>query len=406
MLFAVIILSLALVASFVLVISYLNRSSSLLTENARLVERNLHLKSELQHLENEFDKYKRAQEVTSSTDAQRFELIANRIVEHQSKALREEHSRELTTLLAPLKTDLQMFKSRIEECYSQEAKERYSLGERIKELIEANQSIGRQAQELSTALRGNTKIQGDWGELVLETILEKSGLRKDIEFKVQLTRDETNRTLRNEAGRFIRPDVVVYYPDRGCMIIDSKVSLSSFTQMVNANSEDEREQFSKLHLESVSRHINELSNKNYQDYVGDSNRLDFVMMFIPNEGAFSAAMQSDPNLWQKAYDKRVIITSPAQLIGALRLVAHLWRHDRQTKNALEIAERSGRLYDKFVSFVDDMQRIEKALLSANTSFEDAMKKIRDGRGNLISLAEKIKELGVKTSKQLPSANME
>lgn len=406
MLFAIIILSLALVASFVLVVYYLNRSSSLLTENARLVERNVHLQNELQRLEKEFDKHKREQEAASSADAQRFELIANRIVEHQSKALRDEHSRELTTLLSPLKADLQVFKSRIEECYSQEAKERFSLGERIKELIEANRSIGQQAQELSTALRGNTKIQGDWGELVLETILEKSGLRKDIEFKVQLTRDETNRPLRNEAGRFIRPDVVVYYPDRGCMIIDSKVSLSAFTQMVNANGEDERDHFSKLHLESVNRHINELSNKNYQDYVGDSNRLDFVMMFIPNEGAFSAAMQSDPNLWQKAYDKRVIITSPSQLIGALRLVAHLWRHDRQTKNALEIAERSGRLYDKFVSFVEDMQRIEKALLSASTTFDDAMKKIRSGRGNLISLAEKIKELGVKTSKQLPSANEE
>ncbi len=280
----------------------------------------------------------------------------------------------------------------------------FSLQEKIKELIEANAAIGREAKELSTALRGNSKIQGDWGEMVLETILENSGLRKGEEFSVQMQSDETGTALKDESGRGLRPDVVVKYPgqDGGVMVIDSKVSLTAFVDYVNADDPSERDRMGKLHLNSIIKHINELADKRYQDYVGTT-RLDFVMMFIPNEAAYSAALSLDPTLWQKAYDKRVLMVSPTQLIGSLRLIKQLWNQDRQTRNAIEIAEKSGMMYDKFVGFIADMEKIEKSISGAQTAYSEAMKKLRDGRGNLISRAEKLRELGIKSSKRLPES---
>lgn len=328
-----------------------------------------------------------------------FKVLANDIMERHSTTLREQNEQRIGEILKPLKDNIDRFRDEVNKCYNSEARERFSLQEKIKDLIEANNNIGREARELATALRGNSKKQGDWGEFVLESILERSGLRKGEEFTVQETTGADGATLRDDEGHLLRPDVVVHYPDGRAMVIDSKVSLTAFTDYVNAEDPEQQDAYGKLHLASVVKHINELSDKKYQDYVGRE-RLDFVMMFIPNEGAYSAAMTLDPTLWQKAYDKRVLIVSPTQLIGSLRLISQLWSHDRQTRNAIDIAEKSGQMYDKFVGFVTDMERIEKGLTAARTAYDGAMNKLRDGRGNLITRAENLRKLGVKASKRL------
>lgn len=332
-----------------------------------------------------------------------FKVLANDIMERHSTTLREQNEQRIGEILKPLKENIDRFRDEVNKCYNSEARERFSLQEKIKDLIEANNNIGREARELATALRGNSKKQGDWGEFVLESILERSGLRKGEEFTVQETTGADGATLRDDEGRLLRPDVIVHYPDGRAMVIDSKVSLTAFTDYVNAEDPERQDAYGKLHLASVVKHINELSDKKYQDYVGRE-RLDFVMMFIPNEGAYSAAMTLDPTLWQKAYDKRVLIVSPTQLIGSLRLISQLWSHDRQTRNAIDIAEKSGQMYDKFVGFVTDMERIEKGLTAARTAYDGAMNKLRDGRGNLITRAENLRKLGVKASKRLRDAS--
>ncbi len=369
-------------------------------ENARKSEKIASLEADVQRLTNQISGMKSDSEADNEEKRQQFELLARRILDSQASTLRENNNREISALLSPLKSDIERFKTRVEECYSNEARERFSLNEKIKDLIEANQSIGKQAEELSTALRGNSKIQGDWGEMVLESILEKSGLRKGEEFEIQATTDNTGRILRDNEGHLLRPDVIIRYPDNRFVVIDSKVSLTAFTEYVNADDVDSRDLYLKQHLASVMKHISELSDKHYQEYVGNGAKLDFVIMFVPNEGAFSAAVHADPGIWQKAYDKNVIFVSPTLLMGALRLVAQMWRHDRQTRNAIEIASQSGKMYDKFASFVEDLIKVEKGVQSTSSALTEAFKKLRDGRGNLLSRAEKLKNLGVKTSKQI------
>lgn len=369
-------------------------------ENARKSEKIASLEADVQRLNNQISDIKSNSEADNEEKRQQFELLARRILDSQASTLRENNNREISALLSPLKSDIERFKTRVEECYSNEARERFSLNEKIKDLIEANQSIGKQAEELSTALRGNSKIQGDWGEMVLESILEKSGLRKGEEFEIQATTDDTGRILRDNEGHLLRPDVIIRYPDNRFVVIDSKVSLTAFTEYVNADDVDSRDLYLKQHLASVMKHISELSDKHYQEYVGNGAKLDFVIMFVPNEGAFSAAVNADPGIWQKAYDKNVIFVSPTLLMGALRLVAQMWRHDRQTRNAIEIASQSGKMYDKFASFVEDLIKVEKGVQSTSSALTEAFKKLRDGRGNLLSRAEKLKNLGVKTSKQI------
>lgn len=343
------------------------------------------------------------QEAILKQTENRFRVLANEILKNQATEMQTRNAADIGHLLNPLKDDIERFRRDVTNFYSKESAERFSLQEKIKDLIEANQTIGKEARELSTALRGNSKIQGDWGELILEQILENSGLRKGEEFEVQMQRDEEGNALQDESGHGLRPDVVVRYPGNKVMVIDSKVSLTAFVDYVNADTQEDRERYGKLHLASVMKHISELSEKKYQDYVGKE-KLDFVMMFVPNEGAYSAALTLDPGLWQKAYDKRVLIVSPTQLVASLKIVAQLWRHDRQTRNAIDIAERSGAMYDKFVGFVQDMEKIEKSINATQTAYTSAMKKLRDGTGSLITRAEKLRELGVKASKRLPKGD--
>ncbi len=332
----------------------------------------------------------------------RFKNLANDILRQNTADLKTQNEEKLREILNPLRTNIDEFRKSVNDAYSNEARERFSLSERIKDLVDLNQSISRQARELSEALRGDSKVQGDWGEMVLESILEKSGLIKGEEYFTQATTDADGNTLRNEDGSLLRPDVVVKYPDGRFVVIDSKVSLTAFVDYANADNEEMRDGAAMRHVRSVRKHVEELARKRYQEYVGEA-KLDFVMMFIPNEPAYIAAMRLDQSIWQDAYDRNVLIVSPTHLVSGLKLIAQLWSRDRHTKNAIKIAEEAGKMLDKFSDFTKDMEKIEKALGSTRKAYDDAMTKLMTGTGNLITRATNLQKLGVKASKQLSNS---
>ena len=341
--------------------------------------------------------------VREETKAQ-FKSLAADIFSSQSEKFKEANETRLSEILNPLKEDIKDFKRRVDDTYMNSSKERTLLGEQMKRLMELNMSIGKEARDLTEALSGNTKVQGEWGEMVLETILVKSGLVEGENYFVQRTKNDDGTQIKNDDNGRLRPDVVVALPDKKCIVIDSKVSLTAYVNYINADNEDDRQRFGKAHLLSVRSHLKELETKRYQDFVGVGNddRIDYVLMFIPNEHAYMAAMTLDNNLWMEAYEKRVVIISPAHVISTLRLIAQLWTRDKQTKNALKIAEEGGKLYDKFVGFVNDMQTVEQSLGKASEAYASAMSKLHTGRGCIVSKVENLKKLGAKTSKTLPS----
>lgn len=360
-------------------------------ENAKLKERIAIVAEEREQIQKETES--------------RFRLLANEIFSAESQKFKQASETRLDEILKPLKENIHDFRKTILENYTTEAKERHSLQQHLQNLMEMNASIGKEARELTEALKGNSKVQGDWGEMVLESILQKSGLIKGENYFVQETRHEDGSLIKGENDKALRPDVVVALPDKKYIVIDSKVSLTAYVNYVNSDSEDERAAYEKAHVQSVRMHLKELETKKYQDYIGASeeSRIDYVLMFIPNEHAYMTAMSSDKNLWMEAYDKRVVIISPAHVISTLRLIAQLWTRDRQTKNAIEIATESGKLYDKFVGFVTDMQNIGSALSKTQAAYDNAFKKLSSGTGNLISRTENLKKLGAKATKILPEA---
>lgn len=330
----------------------------------------------------------------------RFKNLAREILDDNTRRFKEQSEQRLSDLLTPLKEDLVKFKTSVDNAYSNEARERFALSDRIKELVQLNETIGREAKDLTRALRGDSKVQGDWGEMILETILEKSGLKKGLHFDLQVTTDADGNTLKDNQGHMLRPDAVINYPDGRHIIVDSKVSLTSYIDLINSEpGTNEYREASQGHLRSVRQHIKELASKNYQNFVGEKHA-DFVTMFIPNEGAYMAAMNLEPKLWQEAYDQRVLIVSPTHLLSFLRLAEQMWRQNDMKRNVMDIAEESGKMYDKFVGFVDDMTRIEKGLTATETAFRDAMGKLSEGRGNLVRRAEKIRAMGAKTTKTI------
>lgn len=333
----------------------------------------------------------------------RFKAIASEVLNLQSANMREQQESRLGLILKPLQEELNGFKKSITDNYNEESRQRFSLTEHIKRLIETNNSIGTEAKELARALRGSSKVQGDWGEMILESILDKSGLRRGEEYEVQATTDTEGNTLTNEEGARLRPDVVLHYPNQGDVIIDSKVSLKDYADYVNADDEMARSAAIDKHVKSVRKHIRELRDKRYQDYVGsrtDTRTMDFVMMFVPNEGAYMSALHADPGLWQEGLESRVLIVSPTHLVSVLSMIRQMWNENRQNRNAIEIAEAAGRMYDKFCGFVTDMEKLKKGIENIDKTYTDAMGKLCQGRGNLIRRAEELKNLGAKATKQL------
>ncbi len=356
------------------------RIIELTNENSKLGER-------LSVINNEKERLQREAQL-------QFSELATKILDDKTRKSDD----RLNEILNPLKEKIEQLKKEINERSIKESENHASLREQIGLLRDLNTQIGRDATYLANALKGNNSVQGNWGEQMLEHILSTSGLIKGEQFEVQVTRDEAGNTLTNEAGNRLRPDVIVHLPDEKDIIIDSKVSFRAYIDYVNATDEKTQQEKLREHAASVKKHVDELATKSYQDYVRKSG--DFVMMFIPNEGAYLAAMHADSHLWEYAYDKRVVIISPTHLISVLKLVSQLWGHDKQTKNALKIAEEAGKLYDRFVDFVEYMRGIDKGITSARQAYDKAMAKLQDGRGNILRQVETLQELGAKAKKKL------
>jgi DNA recombination protein RmuC len=328
-----------------------------------------------------------------------FQLLANSILEEKTARFTDLNRLNMESILKPLGEKLAEFKTRVEETYDKESKQRFSLEERIRELVALNNQISTDANNLTMALKGNNKIQGNWGEMILESILEKSGLKKGEAYFSQdiLTSDRGGRLV-NDQNKSLQPDVVVKYPGGRKIVIDSKVSLRGYIRYLEANTDNERVNAEKEHILSMKKHIDELSAKAYQDYIES---LDFVMLFVANEPAYILAMQLDSDLWDYAYRKRVLLISPTNLVASLKVVADLWKRELQSRNAQEIAKRGAILYDKFAGFVETLQDVGKHIDRTQKSYEKAFVQLSEGSGNLLRQAEILKELGVKPSKELP-----
>ncbi len=329
-----------------------------------------------------------------------FQILANKILEEKSSRFTDINRLNMESILKPLGEKLSEFKTKVEETYDKESKQRFSLEERIRELVALNHQISEDANNLTKALKGNNKIQGNWGEMILESILEKSGLKKGEEyFSQDMLTDENGQKLLNNENKALQPDIVILYPGGRKIIIDSKVSLNGYIRYVEADTDEMKITAEKEHIISIKKHIDELSSKAYQDYIES---LDFVMMFIPNEPAYILAMQLDSGLWDYAYRKRILLISPTNLIASLKVVADLWKREAQSRNAQEIAKRGAILYDKFTGFVETLQEIGKNIDRTQKSYDKAFIQLKDGNGNLIRQAEMLKELGIKPQKELPN----
>ncbi len=326
-----------------------------------------------------------------------FKQLAQDIMSQQGMKLAKENERQLGSLLTPLGTQIQKFQERVEKSYEAEARERFSLAKEIKNLQQLNQKISDDAVNLTHALKGQNKLQGGWGEVILERILERSGLEKGREYQVQAS-------YQTEDGRRLQPDVVIHLPDNKQIVVDSKMVLVSYLAYMEAETEDDRQRALKQHLDAVRRHMKELSAKSYQDLPGVSS-LDFVLLFIPIEAAFGLALQADNGLFSEAFEHNIIIVGPSNLLATLRTVQNIWRNEKQSQNAIEIARQAGAMYDKFSGFVQDMDDIGHKLDAVNRSHDAALKKLSTGRGNLLARAEKLKVMGAKTTKVLPEAHL-
>ncbi|MGZ5209973.1 MAG: DNA recombination protein RmuC [Kaistella sp.] len=363
---------------------------NLIAENQKIFGRNAGLSAINDSLQQSFKNQKAEIEQIQLTAKNEFKNLANEILEEKSKKFTESNKENLDLLLKPLGENLETFKKRVNEVYENEARERFSLNSTIKLMMEQTSKMSQEANNLATALKGQTKTQGDWGEMILERILEDSGLTKDREYFPQYT-------IKNEHGENQRPDFVLKLPGNQIVIIDSKVSLNAYERMVSAENEGERKQNLMLHITAVKKHIDSLSQKKYDD-LKDS--LDFTIMFIPVEPAFLTAVQFDSQLWNYAYHKQIILLSPTNLIAYLKLISDVWKRADQNSNALEIAERGGKLYDKFVSFVENLEKVGKNIDLAKNSYTDAFKQLATGNDNLVTQTQKLKLLGAKNRKNL------
>lgn len=339
---------------------------------------------------------KKQQEELAEKMNLQFEMAAQKIFEEKSARFTDQNQKNLASVLEPLKERIKDFEKKVEETYSSERSERGVLRGELTKLMELNKVMSLEAQNLTKALKGENKTQGNWGELILENILERSGLRKGEEFTVQ----GTDMDLRGEDGQILRPDVIVHLPDSKHIVVDSKMTLNAYEEYSSSEDGEIQDRAGKLHVEALKKHIDGLSQKKYHA----AEKLispDFVILFMPLEPAFALAFRLKPDLFQYAWEKNIAIVSPTTLLATLRTVAALWKQDRQEKNALEIARRGGLLYEKFAGLMKDLQILGERLSSAQKAHDEVLKKVSDGRGNLMDQVEELKRLGAKTEKTLP-----
>ena len=349
-----------------------------------------------QNLQEKLDKQDADFEEARKKSLTEFENIANKLFDEKSSKFSETSKEKIEALLTPLKQNIEEFKKRVEDTYDKESKQRFSLEDKIKELVQLNQQISQDATNLTNALKGQAKTQGNWGEMILENILENSGLVKDREYFTQ-------STFKDAEGRSKQPDVRVKYPGDRYVIIDAKVSLTAYERFASTDDIDEQKLHLNQHIQSIKNHIDNLSSKEYDQF---HRGLDFVFLFIPIEPAFLTAIHYDQNLWTYAYKKRIVLMSPTNLIATLKLIQDIWKREHQNQNAAEIAKRGSWLYEKFVGFIEDLEAIGKHLTKADDVYHNAMKKLTDGRGNLIGQVEKLKQLGIQSKKQINEAYLQ
>jgi len=384
-----------------------SRNENLEKENAEIQKELLEEKELREHLNSELIKIeasnknllekletqKQELEEVRIQFAKEFELIANKVLKQNSMEFTQLNQKNIGELLNPLKEKIQTFEKQVAESYDKELRDKISLKEEVKKLYDLNQRISQEANSLTKALKGDTKQQGNWGELVLERILEESGLTRGREYDLQY------RTT-NQQGNIIQPDVVVKLPDNKHLIIDAKVSLVAYERFTESEDKSEAEKHLKEHIASLLTHIKQLHEKHYQSGTG-LNTPDMVLMFVPIESSFAAAVKQDKQLFTAAWEKKIVIVSPTTLLATLYTISSIWRQENQTKNAMEIARQSGLLHDKFVNFIKDLENIGKHIEQTNKSWDAAMNKLKDGRGNLVISAKKIQDLGAKTNKNIP-----
>lgn len=372
-----------------------NESEKKSTEIITLTKNLASATTDNNHLQNKLTEQKEELNRINEKLQVEFRNLANSILEEKSKKFTEQNQANLDQLLKPLNEKLKDFEKKVEETYDKEAQQRFSLKEEVKRLAELNQVISQEAHNLTKALKGDSKTQGNWGEVILENILEKSGLTKDREYFIQ-------KSFTTDDGRRLQPDVVVAYPGERSIVIDSKVSLVAYEKLTIAVNTDEQQQAIKEHLASIKRHIDDLSSKAYHTLY-ELKSLDFVMLFMPVEPAYMIAVQNDPGLWNYAYEKRILLISPTNLIAAMKMVESMWRQENQNKNAEEIARQAGNLYDKFEGLMTDLIELGKRINGIQEYYKTSMNKLTDGKGSLVSRIENIRKLGAKNKKNLPQS---
>ncbi len=345
--------------------------------------------SDLKHLEEKLLDNKADVEKLQEKFAKDFEILASKILEEKSSKFTEQNKENLKNILEPLKAKIQTFEKKVEDTHKESIDYHAALRQQIVGLKDLNLQMSKETINLTKALKGDSKTQGNWGELVLERVLEKSGLEKDREYFVQ-------QSFTNDEGKRILPDVVIHLPDAKKMVIDSKVSLTAYEQYINADDDTEKAQFIKEHVNSLKRHIEQLSEKKYED-IYKIESPDFVLLFIPIEPAFAVALNADNQLYNKAFEKNIVIVTPTTLLATLRTIDSMWNNEKQQRNAIEIALQAGRLYDQFVNLTEDLIKVGNQLKTVQGSYDVSMKKLT-GSGNLIKKVESIKKLGAKGTK--------
>lgn len=328
---------------------------------------------------------------------QSFRIMAAESLERNARTLQQNNAEQLVSILSPLRMRIEDFNREMEKSYTDAAASRRSLSDQIERLTRLNLTIGEEARNLSSALRGNNRVQGQWGETVLESLLERAGLKKGINFDTQVTRDSEGNSLRDDDGRFLRPDMVIFLPDNRNIIVDSKTSLSGYLDFCEAVSDIEAKDAMKRHLLSIRRHIDELAAKKYHKTIENSAEL--VLMFIPNDGAMISAIDNDDAIVSYALDRKIALVSPSQIMSVIMLVAQIWRKEAQDRNAREIARLGGLLYDSAKDFLSDLQSIEKNLAAAHRSYESALSRLTSGSRSFLARAERLRDLGAKTSRR-------